>query len=378
MYKKIITGNVPFTPEEAGYEAAYLDKLNEFISYLIEEKIIQGGVYHLARHGKVFANNAIGSLDFRNKDKTILPDSIMRIASITKLFTGVAICQLMERGLLDITDTVAQHLEEFDTSMHRSITIYNLLTHTSGLLPDWGAFDIPYESELSDIIESFDGNWIKAALTGNPHKQPNTEWAYSSRCFWFLGIIIQRITGMTFEDYVMKNIVQPLGMEDTYFYVPEEKWDRVVIQTERGIPSHPRENKIYIPKSGGGLYSTVSDLFLFNSMLHNGGTLNNVRIIGRKSVENLVHNHLENSGLRNYCWGADEEAMHGLGFEVMGIRPFHNMSIGTYGHEGAGVSWTYVDPKEDFIASVFFPYYLGEFNMKAIHRSKYIIWGGIV
>jgi CubicO group peptidase (beta-lactamase class C family) len=113
-------------------------------------------------------------------------------------------------------------------------------------------------------------------------------------------------------------------------------------------------------------------------MMHSGGKFNGERIIGRKSVENLIHPHLNGQNLRNYCWGADEVHDCGLGFEVMNYKPFNQMSVGTYGHEGAGVSWSYVDPKENFIASMFLPYHNGQFNIIPVHRTKYVVWSGLL
>jgi CubicO group peptidase (beta-lactamase class C family) len=384
MNKQMTIGKVPYTPEESGYESLYIDRLNEFIMRMIDDKIVQGGSYHFIRHGKLFANNAIGSLDCRTPEKPLLPDSIMRIASITKDFTAVAVFQLAEQGYLNINEPAAQYLPEFDTSVHKKITVYNLLTHTSGLLPDWGAFNIPYENDWETHLERFDGNWIKAMLTQPPHCEPNTQWAYSSRGFCFLGEIVSRISGKPFEEFVIENIVKPLGMKDTFYDLPEGFIDRVVVNVEGDVPwtkeERARENSVWakLPRAGWGLYSTLSDLNIFSQMMNNNGIYKGARIIGRKSVENIIHPHLNGQNLRNYCWGADELHDCGLGFEVMNNKPFNQMTTGTYGHEGAGVSWSYVDPKEDFIASMFLPYYKGQFNIIPIHRTKYVIWSGLV
>ncbi|MDR1689648.1 MAG: beta-lactamase family protein [Clostridiales bacterium] len=385
-------GSVPFTPEEAGYESEYLNRLNEFISRMIDDKIIQGASYHFMRFGKLFANNALGALDYRDEAKALLPDSIMRVASITKDFTAVAIFQLAERGYININDPVAMHLPEFDTSVHKGITVYNLLTHTSGLQPDWGAFEEPYYNDLINHIDTFEGNWIKASLTKPPFCKPNTQWAYSTMGFAYLGEIISRISGKTAEDFITENIAEPLGMTDTFFEVPEDKAGRVIVNTEWALPRTKAENEkrtakhhekleykdFHIPATGGGIYSSLNDLNIFSQMMHSGGKFNGVRIIGRKSVENLIHPHLNGQNLRNYCWGADEVHDCGLGFEVMNYKPFNQMSVGTYGHEGAGVSWSYVDPKENFIASMFLPYYNGQFNIIPIHRTKYVVWSGLL
>jgi len=384
MNKQLTIGNVPYTPEEAGYESLYIERLNDFIMRMIDDKIIMCGSYHLMRHGKLFAHNAIGSLDYRNLESRFLPDSIRNIASITKDFTAVAIFQLAEKGYININDPAAMHLKEFDTALHRKITVYNLLTHTSGLLPDGGAFEAPYPNEWVNHLERFEGNWIKAMLTQPPHCPVNTQWAYSSFGFCFLGEIIKRITGSSAENFILENITMPLGMNDTHYDLPKEKLERYCVCCEWEIPDNDNndENKndpwFLLPGTGWGLKSTLGDLNIFNQMMHNGGKHNGVRIIGRKSVENIVLPHLNGQNMRNYCWGADELHDCGLGFEVMNNKPFNQMTVGTYGHEGSGVCWSYVDPKEDFIASMFLPYYNGEFNIIPIHRTKYIVWGGLI
>ena len=392
MNKTLTIGKVPYTPEEAGYDSLYIERLNEFIERSINEKHIQGGSYYLMRNGKLFANNSMGALDYRFPEKPLLPDSIKRIASITKNYTAVAIMQLAERGYLTTQDPVAMHLDEFDTPLHKTITIYNLLTHTSGLLAEDGAFEEPYSNYWVRHVDSFDGNWIKAMLTQPFHCKPNTQWIYSSPCFCILGEVVKRISGMAFETYVMENIVKPLGLKDTFYDIPKDKLERVIVACEHEIPDHDEDESesdeksshgddkhwALLPRAGWGLYSTLADQNIFSQMLLNNGFFNNQRIIGRKSVENLTHAHLYHDNFRNYCWGADKVHEFGLGFEVMSKKQTNHMTPGTYGHEGAGVCWNYADPKENFIAGMFLPYHNGEFNIKPIHRSKYIIWSGLI
>ncbi len=379
---QITKGEVPYTPEEAGYESLYIDRLNDFIRRMIEDKIVQGGSYCLTRHGKTFARNAVGSLDYRSPEKPLLPDSIRRIASITKMFTATALFMLAERGYININDTVARHLPEFDTPLHKGITVYNLLTHTSGLLPDWGAFPDAYETDWSKYLDEFDGNWIKALLTQQPRRKPNEEWIYSSHCFCILGEIIQRISGKQLGEFVKENILNPLGMNETFYDLPDEVFGRVCVTNEHEVPTPAAERKSgpwsLLPQGGWGISSTLADINKFGRMLLNNGSLDGVRIVGRKSVENMSWSHLKHDNLRNYCWGADEVHYCGLGFEVMTNKPFNHMTEGTFGHEGAGVCWLYIDPKEDFVANVFMPYYSGQFNLIPIHNTKYVIWSGLL
>lgn len=404
MNKEIKIGKVPFLPSQAGYDENYIGYLNDFLLRLIDGKVIQGGSYRLMRHGKLFAYNSVGNLDFRDETKPLMPDSMMKICSITKVFTSISIFRLAERGYIDIMNPVADYLEEFNTDAHRKITVYNLLTHTSGLLPDYGAFEYPYSTPWKFGMEQYNGNWLKCFLSESPHCPPNKEWAYSTRCFSILGEIISRISGITAEEYIIKNIVEPLGMSDTCFEVPSEKQNRIVASLPWQLPYTREQRKqndieylrrhfgadsaeekiinkypdLHIPQTGGGLYSSLSDLTTFGEMMLADGVLNGKRIISRKSLENIRCSHLDGQNIPYYCWGADEIHNCGLGMEVATGKPFHQMTVGTYGHEGAGVSWLYVDPKEEFIAAAFLPYYEGNFSLIPIHNTKYVIWSGLL
>jgi CubicO group peptidase (beta-lactamase class C family) len=134
-----------------------------------------------------------------------------------------------EEGKLRVDQNVSEIIDEFNNPMYGNITIFSLLTHTSGILPDPGAFFEPYIKEW-DWFEK--EQWIEGVLSGALLFKSGKEWRYSSIGFVILGEIIKRVSKMGYEKFIDENILKPLGMEDTYFNVPDEKVKRVSFTDE--------------------------------------------------------------------------------------------------------------------------------------------------
>lgn len=369
-------GKVHCTPEAVGYRSENLCYLDNLLISLISEKKLQCASYMLSKNGKIFASKSMGRLcGFENRGD-LMPDSIRRIASITKIFTTIAILQLMEKGFIYMTQPVASIINEFDTPVHNRINIFHLLTHTSGLTPDPGYFKEPYQKGWWGNSE--DGNWIKSGLSGPMLKNPGEEWLYSSFGFMILGEIISRISKMPYEKYVEYNIIEPLGMESTFFNVPEPYHNKVCMLTEREnrrlIEKH-EETANVPPSSAGGLYSSLEDLCKLGQLMLNKGTFNGHYVLGRKTVEAMTSNNLP-SGIPAYHWGDQFKSYEqGLGWRVTSRNIFS--SPGTFGHEGAGRSSLYIDPVEQLVAAVFVPS-SAEWVPESIVGVQGIIWSGII
>ena len=281
---------------------------------------------------------------------------------------------LIEKGKIYLTQPVCTILKEFDTDMHRSITIFHLLTHTSGLLSDPGAYKEPYPIErFSDCINN--EKWIEVMLEGNVENKPGKVWSYCSKGFSFLGEIIKRISGQNYTDYILEKIIKPLEMNETFFMVPEELYDRVCNVTEwdkeRMEAKEPPFSLSIL--AGGGLYSTLNDLFKFCQMFLNKGELNNNRILSKKSIEAMTRNHLNN--VPQYCWGRNGELQsYGLG-----LRMIKNEIVteGSFGHGGAGRSFVVVDPKEELIFVYYIPTTIPWVPESEIN-TRQIVWSGIL
>ncbi|MCD9020801.1 serine hydrolase domain-containing protein [Cohnella silvisoli] len=374
-------GRTEAKPEEVGFNPTALQRLNDHYASLIGKKTIQGASFVLARYGKVFAHTSMGNLTHKEDSSDLLPGSIRKTYSITKIVTAVAIMQLIERGLIYLHQPVSSVLKQFDNPMHREITIFHLLTHTSGLRADPGSYLEPHHlpwfewayHERKKIDPSTD--WIQLILTGPVMAPPGKEWHYSTATYAILGEIIARVSGSPYHLYIEKEILAPLDMEQSFFLVPPGWRDEVCVTgpwEEKGVsvaevdPNEP-------PKGGNGLYSTLADLMRFGQMLLSGGTLDGVTVLSKRAVEMMTQNQL--SGVRMQGWGSDEKDFrHGLGFA---LDDFDLCSPGTFNHEGFGHCGLYVDPAEQLVFAFLVPSTRG-FTTESVVIPKAIVWSGLL
>jgi len=433
------------TPEQAGFRPEVVRALDEHLQGLVGRQRLQAASYLLARNGQVFAMNAFGKRTFREEDDTPMrTDTIRRIASVTKLFTAVAVFQLVEQGRLRLRQPAAEWLEEMDHPMYRNIRLWHLLTHTSGVRADPGYFSEPYPysfreirfafeprpeasaegtgtepgdgtSETADGKDSVDGSgtadgaepagrdagatggasgtgdgnraaelekrrksaWIRALLAGKPQCEPGRTWNYSTGGYMLLGEIIARASGMPYEAYVMRHIVEPLGMTRTFFRVPEQLHGEVCVTSdweEQWLAWHDRTYDP--PLAGGGMYSTLEDLFRFGQMLLQNGRWGSERILSRKSVERMTRDHFAGRNLFGYAWGGRRSNMsYGMGAEVTGENQW--LSPGSFGHEGAGRCKLLIDPRHQAVVVFFVPTAIDWVPESIINTSHLIAAGWV-
>ncbi|PRX29302.1 CubicO group peptidase (beta-lactamase class C family) [Orenia metallireducens] len=380
-----------YRPEDVDFLPEKIAILDQHFQSLIKEDKLQGASYLISRDDKIFAHKSMGKLRAdKNDDRDLMPDSIREIQSITKLFTTVAIMQLVEKGAIRLDQPVMEILEEFNKPLFAKITIFHLLTHTSGLAADPGAYFEPYPSDWSWSNKK---EWIKEILRGHTRVEPGKEWGDFSAGFAILAAIISKKSGMIYEDYIMENILKPLGMKDTSFGIRgmdldnveaiRAKVDRTCINyqtpdTEELIELITKEEKDNLKckelRPSGGIYSTLEDLQKFGQMFLNKGRYNNKQIISRKSVEAMTRNHLK--GVKDYCWNAGGvEKEYGLGFKVHSNTQL--LSPGSFSHEGAGLCGLYIDPVENMMMTFFCPL-VDEWVAESIINTLNIVWSGIL
>lgn len=391
----IIQGQPDISPEQAGYRQEALDKLNKLFEELISSRKIQSASYLMSRGGKTFAHAAMGGLKHDEPGSAFKPDSIRRIASITKWFTMAAVLRLVEEGKLHLTQPVKDWFPEFDHRLYEKINVFHLLTHTSGLAPDPGYFMEPYPIGWYDISFAFASEtgegksltleeeiaetrvkWIKSVLAGPPVCPPGEQWNYSTAGFVILGGIISEITGKSYVDYIRETILQPLGMSRTFFDIPEELWPEVCLINDwerEGLKrrDHPALSASY---AGGGLSSTLADLNKFGLMLLGKGTFQDKRILSRKSVEMLSRVQVP-GGLPAFNWG---ERLKNSEFALSSSlgKAYDPFKPNTIFHEGAGRSTLMVDPDEELVVAFFVPSNEG-WVPESIINVKNVIWSGL-
>lgn len=246
-------------------------------------------------------------------------DGISCVFSITKPTVSTLIMKLQEDGLLDISEPVAAHLDYFRGK--ENILIWHLMTHSGGIVDEdyynfqneyaktefgltvpghessgeeWAAFSLAMNQQLglaADADYELRNQALFALFT--PTKSPGELMSYSNVSYRFLGKLIAAVSGTSIDEYSRRVLFEPLGMNDTHFILPKEKWDRVTGRGERcseyGYVNSP--NCYENDRGSGGLKSTVIDLCRFGDMLLGNGTLDGVRVLSPASVREMSQNH---------------------------------------------------------------------------------------
>jgi len=395
----MITARTPCKPGDVGYDESRLGAVNRHLQRLIDEKQLFGAAYCLSRDGKVFANASFGRLSYRPEDRReLLPDSPMRIASITKLFCAAALFRLVEDGIIRLNQSAGEILEEMNGQPFKDITLAHLLSHTSGLNPDPGCFGNELCKSPWEFIGIMkDKNWLEAGLSVGMHAKPGTEWAYSSFGYCILGEVVTRAAGMDVHDFIRKEIFDPCGMADTTFSGRKSAeaaerarfkaiYERAVVRdkdTEEQIAEvlEDKERAFSsfdaMPKTAGGIVSTVQDLIKFGNMLLNQGTtLEGTRVLGRRTVNRMTERYTGRE-IKDYCWGAGGvERPYALGPDRR--RNADNIySPSFYFHEGAGGCALIIDPDERMVGTWFVPFVDGQWRPAAVYNTGAVVWSGL-
>lgn len=373
------------TAVAGGYSEERLKRIDQNLQQWVNEKQMNGCVGFISRNGKIVYHKAFG-YDNVEKQKPMRTDHIFRIMSQTKAITSVAIMVLYEEGKLRLNDPVSLFIPEFkkptvidkfnldDTTWtsvpsKREITIKDLLTHTSGLgyaqigsreanamyskYGIIGGIAVPHH-QLSEVIK-------KLGRLPLFH-QPGEKFTYGLNSD-VLGYVVEVISGMSLDKFLRTRIFEPLGMHDTYFYLPAEKRSRLVTmyqQDSTGLSIMP-ETRMIVEKTyrdypnmngtfysgGAGLSSTIYDYAIFLQMLLNGGTYNGKQILSRTTVRMMTSNNVGPTVMNGDQFG--------LGFGLTsefesGSSP---LNVGSFEWGGMYATTFWVDPKEGIVALLY-------------------------
>jgi len=369
------------TAASAGMSDERLSFIDDAITESIEKNEIPGAVALVARKGKIVYFKAFGMAD-NNSKRELNKDAIFRIASQTKAITSTAVMMLWEEGKFRLDDPISKYIPEFknpkvldsliekDSSYtsvkaDKEITIRHLITHTSGI--GYGYIDgdarIKKIYAKAGVIDLFTTKPITIKeniqkLAALPlHHHPGEKFTYSEGLD-VLGYFIEVVSGMPLDEFFRTRIFDPLDMDDTWFYLPESKYDRlVVVQTKKnGNWIHYPKNDAYDPEypkkgakaffsGGAGLSSTAEDYANFLQMYLNEGELNGVRLLSRTTVQFMMANQIGD------LWG-DSGSYYGLAFGVLdqiGQDKGGEGSMGTFQWGGYFNTQYFADPKEELI-----------------------------
>lgn len=380
-------GCVEETPELVGYDSSRIDALNAHLWRMIDDHRLIGASYCIAKYDKLIAYNSLGYSSYkREKTKLMMPDTVMRIASVTKLITAVAVFKLVEDGFIRPDEPMSKYIPQMDKEPFKELTIARVLSHSSGLPFDSDDSTSPYA--LIGKCKKGD-DWIEAALKAGVTCKPGEQWIYSSFGYTLLGVLIGNVSGMRAEEYITENILKPLGMKDSTFYPGPELIKRHLIQFEshekmasdilNGVKDPEQENSIWseVPETAGGLHSTALDLSKFARMLCNGGRFGNTRILGKMAIEKMRTQYLFN--VPDYCWGANNKnRLYGMGPDLRRGDAIIT-SPDFFFHEGWGYLSLVIDPREKLCAVWLVPYTDGSvWYPESLLNVKNIIWSGLI
>ena len=391
MNLETIKGSVDYTAKEANYQGERLEVLDEHFRGMLEKEQVLCAGYAISRNGKMFANNALGDLSCMDRGgKPLLPTSTFAIASITKVFTAVAIMKLVEDGKLTLDQPVGDFLVEFKGQPLNRITVLHLLNHTSGLIPDDGTLHNDFYTRWDKFMEQEDqSDWILAVAKQGVRANPGEEWGYCTIGYSLLGEIISRVSGEHAHDYIINHICKPCEMYDTTFDMQDinpdncyirEPWMKEVFDELRNEKKPEGWTHWRRPNTGGGIWSTCEDLIKFGNMLVNNGMHKDTRVIGRKALEAMFRNTTEPT-LKNFCWDANGAyKAYGVGIDIYTWQDKSQLiTPGLVTHEGYGPSCLMIDPEEKFVAvwSAQFKNY-EIWYPQALRNVASIMWSGII
>jgi methyl acetate hydrolase len=336
------------------------------MSGAVERKEVAGVVVMAADRKGVIYQGAFGVADI-DEAKPLKSDALFRIASMTKAATSTAAMQLVEQGRLAIEDPVEKYLpqfaklsvfESFDptTGVYRlrpatkPVTIRHLFTHTSGLGYDF----------TSSIVRDFKPRAGEEYSVGPLLFEPGERWHYGTSTD-LLGRLVEKVSGLSLEDYFRQRIFTPLGMPDTFYFVPKDKELRLVTVNRRlgdgslvkNSPQPPTSG--FTPIGGGGLSSTASDYIRFTRAFLNGGELDGARVLSASTVTLMGQNHIGALGVPalktaiparsdDFSFIADGRDKWGLGFLITVDAVPGKRSAGSLSWGGINNTYYWLDP----------------------------------
>lgn len=370
------------SPTSVGMSVERLAYIDSMCNEAIEESIVPGMVALVARKGKIVYHKAFGMAN-NATEKAMNKDAIFRIASQTKAITSTAVMMLWEEGKFNLDDPISLYIPEFKNAqvldtlyadgtyetipVKQPITIRHLLTHTSGI----GYGEIEWDERFKKIYRdagiidlfttkniSLDDN-IKKLATLPLHHHPGERFTYGEGND-VLGYLVEILSGMPLNKFFKTRIFDPLGMDDTYFYLPAKKQDRLVTiqKKENDIwinypvtfydPDYPIKGAKSFFSGGAGLSSTAKDYATFLQMYLNNGEINGMRILSRTTIQFMMANQFDS------VWN-DVEAYYALAFQVLtekGAAKGGKGSAGTFDWGGYFNTQYFADPEEELIGII--------------------------
>jgi CubicO group peptidase (beta-lactamase class C family) len=389
------------TPESQGMSSERLARLHAEVQRFVDEGRHAGAVSLIARNGKIVDWQTYGKRDLE-AGLPMEKDTICRIYSMSKIVTSVAVLSLLEEARFNLDDPIGDYLPALRqvkvltggtaekpllADAKNPITIKHLFTHTSGLTYDFGDSPVeklngdaklPEATSLADFVE-------RVSRLPLAH-EPGERFTYGVSTD-VLGALVEKVSGKPFGQFLEERLLRPLGMVDTGFSVPEAKQRRLAKIYEAGKDGRLQPAKPgfgiepgpgpKLESGGAGLFSTTADYARFMQMLLNGGRLDGVRILSRKTVELMMANHLNHMTRTTHQWS--EADGFGLGGAVrIDLAKGNRLgSVGQFGWTGAATTYANLDPQEKTVVLLFVQHFPHD-EHKIFWRSSTLFYQAIV
>ena len=334
-------------PESVGMSSRQLAYIDEAVNAEIAKKQLPGAVVLVGRQGKIVYRKAFGNRALEPNIEAMTPDTIFDLASLTKVVaTATSVMILVERGKIRLGDPVSRYIPEFGEMGKKNITVEQLLTHRSGLIPDNAIEDYHHGSE-----KAWENIWKLA-----PIAEVGSKFIYSDVNFEVLGELVHRISGKPLNEFAAENIYRPLGMKDSG-YTPAKNLQARIAPTEkfyeaernasneikRGIVHDPRAYLLGGVAGHAGLFSTADDLARYCQMILNGGSLDGTRILSQMGVARMTEGRASGGN-------ASDGNIRGLGWDIFTSfsAPRGDLfPVGGFGHTGYTGTGLWLDPNSE-------------------------------
>lgn len=416
-----------YAPESADMNGTMLSRLDDVIQREVDKKLPTGATVLVSRHGKIVYHKSFGKAA---EGRPTENDAIYRMVSSSKIVSGVAIGVLVDQGkIISVYEPISNYLPEFKDMVvtikdengeivgaepaKREITIADLLRMTSGI-QTWDTNDFTIDLTEGYGLERTRNDFayppknedympVVASLPLSWH--PGEEFFYDDASIHVVEAVVEKASGQRYDEFCRDNIFLPLGMKDTYFTVPEEKWDRVtglyyVEDMQNGTIGDVYESESLVGKfteqfieapfsekeavdAAAGICSTAYDYFLLQQMLLNGGELNGTRILGEHSVRMITINQLPGD-LRMGHWGIGWGYGCGVRDNELPIelpRPFQqgadSWPLGSYGWLGFCTTHWVNSPQDDVVITILTNAASGAIVPTFCPLVKNIVWAAV-
>jgi CubicO group peptidase (beta-lactamase class C family) len=374
------------TPESVGMSSERIARMDNVFQNAVNNKEVPGVAAIVVRNGKIIYHKAFGMAD-NQSNRALKRDDIFRIASMSKAITSTAVMMLWEEGKFQLDDPISKYIPEFknptllktftfrDTTYttepaKNEITIRHLLSHTSGL--GYGVIDgdekfkaMYKKAGVTDLFTTEPikiGESVKKLAKLPLHHNPGEKYTYSEGLD-VLGYFIEVISGMPFDEFLRKRMFEPMGMTDTYFYLPDNKASRLVsiqrnskdggferFPTTFYDPDYPIKGAKTFFSGGAGLSSTAKDYATFLQMYINEGEMNGKRYLSRTTIDAILANQTE-----TLFGGEKGDSFFGLAYSVLRAKGEDKGGIGSEGTFTWGGYFNtnyFADPKEKIIGVI--------------------------